>query len=77
MEGMEDQRYSRFDGRDGRLEILKVRWEGWKIRDTQGQVEMMNNQEYSHLVEMIKDQKYSRLGGMDERVKIPTVRWKG
>ena len=31
------------------LKILKVRWKGWKIRETQGQMERMNDQEYSHL----------------------------
>ena len=25
------------------------RWKGWKIRETQGQMERLNDQEYSHL----------------------------
>ena len=29
-------KYSRLIGMDGRLEILKVRWKGWKFRDIQG-----------------------------------------
>ena len=29
-------KYSRLDGMDGRLEILKVRWQGCKIGNTQG-----------------------------------------
>ena len=33
---MKDKKYSRLDGRDGRLEILKVRWQGCKIGNTQG-----------------------------------------
>ena len=40
---------------DGGLEILKVRWQGCKIGNTQGQVEGM------------RDKKYSRFVGRDER----------
>ena len=68
MEGMEDLEYShlggsgenwkyssRFVGMDGSLEILKVRWQGCKIGNTQGQVEGMRDQKYSSLVEGLKD----------------------
>ena len=47
-------KYSRLDGTDGRLEILKVRWQGCKIGNTQGELEGM------------RDKKYSMLGGRDE-----------
>ena len=50
---------------DGRLEIMNIRWQGYKIGNTQGQVEE------------IRGSKYSRLVGMDERLKIFLVRWKG
>ena len=33
---MKVKKYSRLDGRDERLEILKIRWQGCKICDTQG-----------------------------------------
>ena len=33
---MKDKKYSRLDGREGRFEILKVRWQGCKIGNTQG-----------------------------------------
>ena len=78
MEGMEDQEYShlgrsgenwkyssRLFGVDGRLEILKVRWQGCKIGNTQGSVEG------------IGDQKYSRLVGKFDRFRIFKVKWKG
>ena len=52
---MKDEKYSRSVGRDTKPEILKVRWKGWKIRNTQVQVEEIRNQ------------KFARLGGMDER----------
>ena len=32
----ENWKYLRLVGMDGRLEILKVRWQGWKIGNTQG-----------------------------------------
>ena len=46
---MRDRYYSRLVGMYERLKILQVRWKGWKIRETQGQMERMNDQEYSHL----------------------------
>ena len=52
---MKDEKYSSSGGRDTKPEILKVRWKGWKIRNTQVQVEEIRNQ------------KYARLGGRDER----------
>ena len=52
---MKDEKYSSCTGRDTKSEILKVRWKGWKIRNTQVQVEE------------IKNQKFARLGGRDER----------
>ena len=36
LEEIQNQKYSRLDGRDGRLEILKVWWQGCKIDNTQG-----------------------------------------
>ena len=51
---MKDEKYSRLDGMYERLEILKVRWQGCKIGNTQGELEGM------------RDKKYSRLGGRDE-----------
>ena len=65
MEGMEEQRYSRFGGSVVRLEILKVRRNAWKNRYTQGQVER------------VKDQKYTRFDGRDERLEIFKASWKG
>ena len=50
---------------DGRLEILRVRWQGCKIGNTQV------------YLEEIRNQKYARLGGMDERLKILKVSWNG
>ena len=38
-----------------RLEILKVRWKGWKIRYTQGEVEEKKDRKYSRLVRMEED----------------------
>ena len=35
-EEIKDTKYSRLDGMDERLEILKIRWQGCKICDTQG-----------------------------------------
>ena len=52
---MKDEKYSSSDGRDTKPEILKVRCKGWKIRNTQVQVEEIRNQ------------KFARLGGRDER----------
>ena len=40
---MKVKNYSRLDGRDGRFEILKVRWNGWKIRNTEGLVARMQD----------------------------------
>ena len=31
VEEIRNQKYSRLGGMDERLEILKVRWQGWKI----------------------------------------------
>ena len=33
---MKEKKYSRLDGMDGRLEILKVWWQGCKIGNNQG-----------------------------------------
>ena len=33
---MKDEKYSSCTGRDTKSEILKVRWKGWKIRNTEG-----------------------------------------
>ena len=74
---MKHKKYSRLDGKDERLEILKVRWKGWKIRDTQGQMEMMNEQEYSHLEGSDENRKYSRFIGIDVRLEILKGRWQG
>ena len=46
----EHWKYSRLVGMDGRLEILKFRWQGCKIDNTQGQVEGMGDKKYSRLV---------------------------
>ena len=43
MEGMEDQRYSRLDGKDVRLGILTLR-EVVRIGNTQGYLEWMEDQ---------------------------------
>ena len=51
---MQDRYYSRLGGMYERLKIRKVRWKGWKIRETQGQMERINDQEYSHLGEVVK-----------------------
>ena len=40
---------------DERLKILKVSWNGWKVRNTEGQVARM------------EDRLHLRLGGRDER----------
>ena len=34
----ESWKYSRLVGKDERLKILKVSWNGWKVRNTEGQV---------------------------------------
>ena len=54
LEGMKDENYPSLGGGDKRSEILKVRWKGWKIRDTQGQRERMNDQEYSYQAEVVQ-----------------------
>ena len=36
LEEIQNQKYSRLDGTDERFEILKVRWQGCKIGNTQG-----------------------------------------
>ena len=55
MEGKEDWRYTRLDGKNERLRILtfrgmwwklgilKVSWNGWKIRNTEGLVARMQD----------------------------------
>ena len=40
---MKDKKYSRLVGMDGRLVILKVRWQGCKIGNTQGELEGMRD----------------------------------
>ena len=57
---MKEEKYSRLGvgdkrseilklgGMDERLKIPKGSWEGWKIRDTLGQMGRMYDQEYSH-----------------------------
>ena len=74
---MQDRYYSRLGGMYERLKILKVRWKGWKIRETQGQMERMNDQEYSHLSGSGENWKYSRLVGIDGGLEILKVRWQG
>ena len=59
------------------MEILKVSWNGWKIRNTQRYVEGMYDLKYSWLDgEGMQGQKCSRLGGRYERSVILMVRWK-
>ena len=36
VEEIQNQKYSRLDGMDERLEILKIWWQGCKIGNTQG-----------------------------------------
>ena len=62
---MKDEKYSSCTGRDTKSVILKVRWKGWKIRNTQVQVEEIRNQ------------KFAWLGGRDGRLEILKVRWQG
>ena len=52
------------DGRDGRLEILQVRWKGCTIRNT-------------HIEGSSENWKYTMLFGVDGRLKILKVRWQG
>ena len=40
---MKDEKYTSWGGRDKRSEILKVRWNGWKIRNTEGLVARMQD----------------------------------
>ena len=72
---MQARYYSRLGGMYERLKIRKVRWKGWKIRETQGEMERMNDQEFSHLGGSVEDWKYSRLVGMDGRLEMLKVRW--
>ena len=65
------------DGMDERYKILKIRWIGQKIGDTQGKMETMNHQKYSHLGGSGENGKYSRFVGMDGRLEILKVRWQG
>ena len=60
---------------DERDKIPKDRWKGWKIRETQGKMERMNDQEFSHLGGSVENWKYSRLVGMDGRLEMLKVRW--
>ena len=73
---MKDENYPSLGG-DKRSEILKVRWKGWKIRETQGQMERMKYQEYPYLGGSGANWKYSRLVGMDGRLEMVKVRWQG
>ena len=43
VEEIKNQKYSRLVGMDGRLEILKVWWQGCKIGNNQGKVEGMRD----------------------------------
>ena len=36
VEEIQNQKYSRLGGMDEILKILKVSWNGWKIRNTEG-----------------------------------------
>ena len=40
---MKHQKYSRLGGMDEKVKIPKVRWKEWKIRDSQGSMERMND----------------------------------
>ena len=40
---MKHQKYSRLGGMDERVKIPQVRLKGWKIRDTLGKMERMND----------------------------------
>ena len=44
---MRDKKYSSLVGRVERLKIFNVRWKGWKMRNTQVQVEEIRNQKYA------------------------------
>ena len=61
MKETKDQKYSGLGGMDERDKIPKDRWKGWKIGETQGKMERMNDQEFSHLGGSIENWKYSRL----------------
>ena len=74
---MRDQKYSRLGGMDERVKISKVRWKGWNSRYTQGQMEWMNELEFSHLGGIGDNWKYSRLVRMDGRLQILQVWWQG
>ena len=52
---MKNEKYSSSGGRDKKSEILKVSWNGYKVRNTEGQVARM------------EDRLHLRLGGRDER----------
>ena len=49
MKETKDQKYSGLGGMDERDKIPKDIWKGWKIGETQGKMERMNDQEFSHL----------------------------
>ena len=55
---MKDENYPSLGGGDKRSEILRVRWNGWKIRNAEG------------YAARIQDRYYSRLGGTDHRLEI-------
>ena len=67
MEGMEEQRYSRFGGSVVRLERLKVRRNGQKNRYTRGQGERMKGQNYTRSDGRDGRLKGIKLGGSSER----------
>ena len=79
MEGMEDQRYSRLDGKDDSLGILTFRGSGenWKYSRLVGMDERLEILKFrwqgckigniQGQVEGLSDQKYSWLVGRDER----------
>ena len=74
MKETKDKKYSGLGGMDERVKIPKDRWKGWKIGETQGKMERMNDQEFSHLGGSVENWKYSMLVGMDGGLEIQ-VRW--
>ena len=65
MKETKDQKYSGLGGMDERDKIPKDRWKGWNIGETQGKMERMNDQEFSHLGGSVENWKYPRLVGID------------
>ena len=43
VEEIRNQKYARLGRMDERLKILKVSWNGWKVRNTEGQVASMED----------------------------------